>query len=96
MVFVRQLVAAGFLGINIQKYGGLERSERGRALLAGDEPFSYREGGKTRLERKVVKKKAISWSALAMSPCSHNSKNSALIWHVREMFLPMSSFQIPR
>ena len=57
MVFVRQLVAAGFLGINIQKYGGLELSERGRALLAGDEPFSYREGGKTRLERKVVKKK---------------------------------------
>ena len=58
MVFVRQLVAAGFVSINIQKYGGLELSKRGRALLAGDEPFSYREGGKTRPERKAVKKKS--------------------------------------
>ena len=57
-VFVRQLVAAGFLSINIQKYGGLELSERGRTLLAGEVSFAYREGGKPRLERKAAKKRA--------------------------------------
>ncbi len=58
MIFARQLVAAGFLGINIQKYGGLELSDRGRALLAGEGSFSYREGGKIRPERKAAKKKS--------------------------------------
>ena len=58
LIFVRQLVAAGFLSVNIQKYGGLELSERGRALLAGEASFSYREGSKTRPERKVAKKKS--------------------------------------
>lgn len=56
-IFVRQLVAAGFLSINIQKYGGLELSERGRALLAGAESFSHRETNTTRSDRKAVKKK---------------------------------------
>ncbi|MDG2319059.1 MAG: DNA helicase RecQ [Rhodospirillaceae bacterium] len=56
-VFVRQLVAAGFLSINIEKYGGLELSERGCALLAGCESFSYRQGSVTSSERKSVKKK---------------------------------------
>ncbi len=55
-VFVRQLVAAGFLSINIQKYGGLEISERGRALLAGEAVFTYREGAKARALRKGAKK----------------------------------------
>jgi ATP-dependent DNA helicase RecQ len=56
-VFVRQLVAAGILSINIQKYGCLELSERGYALLAGEGPFSYREGNITRSDLKAVKKK---------------------------------------
>jgi ATP-dependent DNA helicase RecQ len=58
MVFARQLVAAGFLSINIQKYGGLELTERGRALVAGEETFSYREGDKTRAKTKGAKKRA--------------------------------------
>ena len=58
MIFVRQLIAAGFLGINIQKYGALELSDRGRSLLAGDKSFSYREGSKTRPERKVARKRS--------------------------------------
>ncbi len=56
-IFVRQLVAAGFLSINIQKYGGLEIAERGRALMAGETSFSYREGAKSRTQSKAAKKK---------------------------------------
>ena len=56
-VFIRQLVAAGYLGINIQKYGGLEISERGRALMAGTESFSYRESSKVKTARSLSKKK---------------------------------------
>ncbi|MBY0512019.1 MAG: DNA helicase RecQ [Rhodospirillaceae bacterium] len=55
-VFVRQLVAAGFLSINVQKYGCLEVSARGRALLAGDESFSYKADGTSRSARKAAKK----------------------------------------
>ncbi|MBT4739793.1 MAG: RecQ family ATP-dependent DNA helicase, partial [Rhodospirillaceae bacterium] len=55
-IFVRQLVAAGFLSINIEKYGGLQLGERGGALLLGDDFFSYREGGVTRSARKSAKK----------------------------------------
>ena len=57
-VFIRQLVAGGYLAINVQKYGGLEIGERGRALLAGDETFAYREGAKTKPGRALSKKKA--------------------------------------
>jgi ATP-dependent DNA helicase RecQ len=57
MIFVRQLVAAGFLSINIQQYGGLVLTERGRALAAGSAAFSYREGVKTGREQKATKKK---------------------------------------
>ena len=56
-IFIRQMVAAGFLSINIQKYGGLELSERGLSLLMGEQPFSYRESIKTQPPRKVMKKK---------------------------------------
>jgi len=56
MIFVRQLVAAGFLSINIQQYGGLVLTERGRALAAGSAAFSYREGVKTGRDLKAAKK----------------------------------------
>jgi len=56
-VFVRQLVAGGFLSINIQKYGGLELSKRGQSLLAGEVSFSYREGAQSPAARKRAKEK---------------------------------------
>ena len=37
---VRQAVAGGQIMINIAKYGGLEITERGRAILKGESPFS--------------------------------------------------------
>jgi ATP-dependent DNA helicase RecQ len=39
---IRQLVAAQFLALDIQGYGGLAIAPRGRALMAGEETFAYR------------------------------------------------------
>ncbi len=39
---VRQLVAAGFLAIDIKGYGGLSLTEQGRALLKGAAEFRFR------------------------------------------------------
>jgi len=43
---VRQAVAGGQVAINIAKYGGLEITERGRAILKGEMAFFFREPGK--------------------------------------------------
>ncbi len=40
---VRQLVAAGFLRIDVAGHGGLSLTEKGRSLLGGDLDFSYRK-----------------------------------------------------
>ena len=39
---IRQLVATGFLHLDVIGYGGLAIPEKGRALLEGDESFHYR------------------------------------------------------
>ncbi|MEE8445919.1 MAG: RQC domain-containing protein, partial [Alphaproteobacteria bacterium] len=57
---IRQLVAAGFLRLDVAGYGGLSMTEKGAALLRGEEAFGYRPdrlpgaGRKTR-ERKARK-----------------------------------------
>jgi ATP-dependent DNA helicase RecQ len=50
---VRQLVAAGFLDLDVAGYGGLRLAEKGAALLAGDACFSYR---KDVIKQKAAKK----------------------------------------
>ena len=40
--FIRQLVAAGFLRLDIAGYGGLGITAKGQALLRGEQPFHYR------------------------------------------------------
>ena len=56
--FMRQLVAAGFLRIDIQGHGALTITAKGRALLSGDETFGYRQDAIRRAaghkSRKVV------------------------------------------
>jgi ATP-dependent DNA helicase RecQ len=54
---VRQAVAGGQIMINIAKYGGLEITERGRAILKGESPFYFREPGKkpARASRRAVR-----------------------------------------
>ena len=52
---LRQLVAAGFLEIDIQGYGGMKMTEAGRALLKGEKSFSYRTDV---VHRKTAPKKS--------------------------------------
>jgi len=40
---VNQLVAGGFLSVNIQKYGALEMTAKGAEIARGEASFSYRE-----------------------------------------------------
>ena len=40
---IRQLVAAGFLKLDIEGYGGLSVTNKGQTLLEGDGSFAYRE-----------------------------------------------------
>ena len=40
---IRQLVAAGFLRLDIQGFGGLGLTEKGAALLRGEQDFRYRK-----------------------------------------------------
>jgi len=51
---VRQLVAGGFLKIDVTGHGGLSLTPRGQALLKGEETFSYRKD----LVHKPAKKKS--------------------------------------
>ena len=53
--FIRQAVAGGYLTINVQKYGGLEITERGGGLMRGEGQFLYREDAPR--PGKVKKKK---------------------------------------
>ena len=41
--FIRQAVAGNYLTINIQKYGALQITQRGRAVADGEEEFTLRE-----------------------------------------------------
>ena len=40
---IRQLVAGGYLRLDVQGYGGLGATEKGQALLRGEEGFEYRK-----------------------------------------------------
>jgi len=51
---IRQLVAGGWLSIDIAGYGGLSVSEKGSLLLSGSETFHYRPAeSRTRRERRA-------------------------------------------
>jgi ATP-dependent DNA helicase RecQ len=50
---VRQLIAGGFLDVEITRYGGLKLSDKGRVMLRGDASFHYRDA-----PRRPTKKEA--------------------------------------
>ena len=50
--FIRQAVAGGYLSINIQKYGCLEITSRGKTVLRDDAAFHFREISDTKPFRK--------------------------------------------
>jgi ATP-dependent DNA helicase RecQ len=56
--FIRQAVAGDYLQIDIERFGGLRLSDRGRRVLKGDETFEYNEAAGFTLTAKTRKKKA--------------------------------------
>ncbi len=58
--FIRQAVAGGYLAINVQKYGGLEITARGAALMQGEGEFLYREDAPRPAKATGKKKRAVA------------------------------------
>jgi len=46
--FIRQVVASGFLSIDVEGYGGLQLTEKAEPLLKGEAGFEYRDIPKTK------------------------------------------------
>jgi ATP-dependent DNA helicase RecQ len=46
--FIRQVVASGFLSIDVEGYGGLQLAEKAEPLLKGETGFEYRDIPKTK------------------------------------------------
>ncbi len=51
--FIRQVVAAGYLSIDVEGYGGLKLTHRSEGLLKGDDSFEYRDIPKSKSARKA-------------------------------------------
>ena len=49
-VIIRQLIAAGFLHLDIEQYGGLSLTPKGGELLRGHDSFSYRPAVQSKKE----------------------------------------------
>ena len=64
--FIRQMVAGGFISINIQKYGSLQITEQGWAVLKGKRTFHFREAAATTKPARKKTAKAPS-PAIALS-----------------------------
>ncbi|MBT5570020.1 MAG: hypothetical protein HOJ90_02260 [Alphaproteobacteria bacterium] len=46
--FIRQVVASGFLSIDVEGYGGLHLTDKADAILTGERDFEYRDIPKTK------------------------------------------------
>lgn len=57
---IRQLVGAQFLTLDVAGYGGLSISEKGRALLKGEEQFRYRRDMVRRSKKKEKKLRTVA------------------------------------
>ncbi len=55
--FLRQCIAAGYLAIDIEGFGGLKLTGRGRAVLKGDETVMYREIAEGRASKLPSKRR---------------------------------------
>jgi ATP-dependent DNA helicase RecQ len=53
---IRQLVASGFLNVEIGRYGGLSILEKGRSLLRGDASFHYRPDSHRRVTGRKTRR----------------------------------------
>jgi len=84
---IRQMVAAGFLRLDIQGFGGIGVTAKGRDLLRGEEAFRYRRETVKRLPAARRK----SADAAAAAPDGPLSPDEAALLHVlRELRLRLA------
>ena len=76
---VRQLVAGGFLKIDVTGHGGLSLTAKGQALLKGEDTFNYRKD----LVLKPEKKK--SRSGRAEPPADLNADDAKLLGDLKDL-----------
>ncbi len=74
---LRQLVASGYLRIDIQGYGGLAMSDKGRALLAGETGFRIRPDTVRKPEARARRKTRDEIAPLA-------PESGALLQHLKQ------------
>ncbi|MBL6946757.1 MAG: HRDC domain-containing protein, partial [Rhodospirillales bacterium] len=79
--FVRQLVAAGFLRIDVAGHGGLSLTEKGQSLLDGQVGFFYR---KDVIKQAAAKKERRKRSAAAAVPEDLNADQIALLGRLKD------------
>ena len=54
--FIRQAVAGGYLMIDIERFGGLKLTDKGRAVMSGEETFYFRDIPPTKATAKAARK----------------------------------------
>ncbi len=82
---IRQLVAANFLELDIQGYGGLKVTAKGRGLLKGEADFRYRTDTVHRSPSKAKKKKSATADAPELS-----NEDLALYTTLKELRLELA------
>ncbi len=73
---LRQLVAGGFLRLDVQGFGGLSLTGKGHGLLKGEESFRYRKDTIRRAGRKARKQEP---AAAAAAPAEALSDSDAAL-----------------
>ena len=68
---IRQLVAAGFLMLDIAGYGGLSLTAKGHGLLDGDEDFRYRKDAAPAKRQKPPRGKAARAVVAELAPADN-------------------------
>ena len=56
LAFIRQAVAGGYLIIDIERYGALKLTDKGRAVMSGEETFYFRSIPPTKATKKAARK----------------------------------------
>ena len=68
---IRQLVAAGFLRLDVAGHGGLSLTSKGHGLMAGDEDFRYRRDVLPAQRQKAPRGKAARVAVADLAPADN-------------------------
>ena len=86
---VRQMVATGYLRLDIAGYGGLGITDKGRALLRGEGVFLYREDTVI-VRRKAPKREARAWDGDRAEDLPPDGDEAALLAVLKALRLALA------